>query len=385
MEKGLSILVLLMLAPTPSWLGAAGDQEVDALAAFKGAVADPTNILQSWDTSLVSPCTWLHITCNPGGSVTRIDLGNANLSGALVPELGKLPSLQYLELYNNHLSGGIPDELGNLTGLVSLDLYSNSLVGSIPNSLGKLKSLGYMRLNNNSLNGSIPKSLTEVEALQVLDLSNNNLSGDIPITGSFTKFTNLSFQGNKGLVYALTPPPPPAAPTPSDSSRSKTGIIAGAVAGGIVLLFFTLALAVFFIGRGGAHARFFDIPGEEEPEVNFGQLKRFSLRELQVATDHFSPKNILGRGGFGKVYKGRLANGALVAVKRLKEEHSHGGELQFHTELKMISLAVHRNLLKLLGFCTNATERLLVYPYMANGSLASRLRGTNLHSISSIP
>ena len=102
------------------------------------------------------------------------------------------------------------------------------------------------------------------------------------------------------------------------------------------------------------------------------------MRELLVATDSFSNKNILGRGGFGKVYKGRLADGTLVAVKRLKEERTPGGELQFQTEVEMISMAVHRNLLRLRGFCMTPTERLLVYPYMANGSVASCLRGTHL-------
>ena len=120
---------------------------------------------------------------------------------------------------------------------------------------------------------------------------------------------------------------------------------------------------------------------EEDPEVHLGQLKRFSLRELQVATDTFSNKNILGRGGFGKVYKGRLADGTLVAVKRLKEERTQGGELQFQTEVEMISMAVHRNLLRLCGFCMTPTERLLVYPYMANGSVASCLRGSVLNSL----
>lgn len=120
----------------------------------------------------------------------------------------------------------------------------------------------------------------------------------------------------------------------------------------------------------------FLLTAEEDPEVHLGQLKRFSLRELQVATDSFSNKNILGRGGFGKVYKGRLADGSLVAVKRLKEERTPGGELQFQTEVEMISMAVHRNLLRLRGFCMTPTERLLVYPYMANGSVASCLRGS---------
>ncbi|PWA38522.1 brassinosteroid insensitive 1-associated receptor kinase 1 [Artemisia annua] len=113
--------------------------------------------------------------------------------------------------------------------------------------------------------------------------------------------------------------------------------------------------------------------------VGFGEdllklLKRFSLRELQVATDKFSSRLIIGRGGFGKVCKGRLADGTLVAIKRLKDERTQGGELQFQTEVKMISLAVHRNLLRLRGFCMTPTERLLVYPYMANGSVASCLR-----------
>jgi len=119
----------------------------------------------------------------------------------------------------------------------------------------------------------------------------------------------------------------------------------------------------------------FIFAAEENPEVHFGQLRRFSLRELLVATDNFSHKNVLGRGGFGKVYKGRLADGSLVAVKRLKEERTQGGELQFQTEVEMISMAVHRNLLRLRGFCMTPTERLLVYPYMANGSVASCLRG----------
>lgn len=122
------------------------------------------------------------------------------------------------------------------------------------------------------------------------------------------------------------------------------------------------------------------LAAEEDPEVHLGQLKRFSLRELLVATDNFSNKNILGRGGFGKVYKGRLADGNLVAVKRLKEERTQGGELQFQTEVEMISMAVHRNLLRLRGFCMTSTERLLVYPYMANGSVASCLRGTPISS-----
>lgn len=104
-------------------------------------------------------------------------------------------------------------------------------------------------------------------------------------------------------------------------------------------------------------------------------MRRFQFKELQIATNNFSSKNILGKGGFGNVYKGRFPDGTVVAVKRLKDGNAAGGERQFQTEVEMISLAVHRNLLKLYGFCMTATEKLLVYPYMSNGSVATRLKG----------
>lgn len=112
-----------------------------------------------------------------------------------------------------------------------------------------------------------------------------------------------------------------------------------------------------------------------DPEVSLGHLKRYSFKELRTATDHFNPKNILGKGGFGIVYKGCLQDGTLVAVKRLKDFNAATGEVQFQTEVELISLAIHRNLLRLCGFCSTENERLLVYPYMPNGSVASRLRG----------
>ncbi|XP_008804489.2 somatic embryogenesis receptor kinase 2 isoform X1 [Phoenix dactylifera] len=361
--------------------------EGDALHTLRTNLNDPSNVLQSWDPTLVNPCTWFHVTCNNDNSVIRVDLGNAQLSGTLVPQLGQLKNLQYLELYSNNISGTIPTELGSLTNLVSLDLYLNNFTGGIPDSLGNLSKLRFLRLNNNSLSGQIPPSLTKINNLQVLDLSTNNLSGEVPSTGSFSLFTPISFNNNPLLCGLSTgkpcpnsppfSPPPPYNPTPNSSpgsSASSTGAIAGGVAAGAALLFAAPAIGFAWWRRRKPQEHFFDVPAEEDPEVHLGQLKRFSLRELQVATDSFSNKNILGRGGFGKVYKGRLADGSLVAVKRLKEERTPGGELQFQTEVEMISMAVHRNLLRLRGFCMTPTERLLVYPYMANGSVASCLR-----------
>ncbi|XP_028089480.1 BRASSINOSTEROID INSENSITIVE 1-associated receptor kinase 1-like isoform X1 [Camellia sinensis] len=361
---------------------ASGNAEVDALNVLKTNLTDPNNALQSWDATLVNPCTWYRVTCNSENSVTRVELGNANLSGQLVPELGLLLNLQYLELYSNNISGRIPIELGNLTSLVSLDLYLNNLSGIIPDTLGRLQKLHFLRLNNNTLSGTIPMSLTTINSLQVLDLSNNHLTGVVPVNGSFQLFTSSSFRNNN-LTIPPTPPSPPFSPPPpsiasvvkgmhnkSELTNSATRAIAGGVVAGAALLFLALA----WWRRRKLEDSFFDVPAEKGPEVHLGQLKRFSLHELQVATDNFSNINILGRGGFGMEYKGRLADGSLVAVKRLKEERTQGGELQFQTEVEMVSMAVHRNLLPLCGFCMTLTERLLVYPFMSNGSVASCLR-----------
>ncbi|KAI8025156.1 BRASSINOSTEROID INSENSITIVE 1-associated receptor kinase 1 [Camellia lanceoleosa] len=361
---------------------ASGNAERDALNALKTNLTDPNNVLQNWDATFVNPCTWYRVTCNSENSVTRVDLGNANLSGQLVPELGLLLNLQYLELYSNNISGRIPIELGNLKSLVSLDLYLNNLSGIIPDTLGRLQKLRFLRLNNNTLSGTIPMSLTTINSLQVLDLSNNHLTGVVPVNGSFRLFTSSSFRNNN-LTIPPTPPPPPFSPPPpsiasvvkgmhnkSELTNSATRAIAGGVVAGAALLFLALA----WWQRRKLEDSFFDVPAEKGPEVHLGQLKRFSLHELQVATDNFSNINILGRGGFGKEYKGRLADGSLVAVKRLKEECTQGGKLQFQTEVEMVSMAVHRNLLPLCGFCMTLTERLLVYPFMSNGSVASCLR-----------
>ncbi|VFQ88843.1 unnamed protein product [Cuscuta campestris] len=163
-----------------SSIGASGNSEVEALDALRKNLGDPNLVLQSWDSSLPDPCLWYHITCNSDNSVTRIDLGNAGLSGQLVPELGNLTNLQYLGLYANNIGGEIPMELGNLENLISLDLYDNSLNGSIPHTLGQYFHLRFLRLQNNRLIGTIPKSLITLYTLEVLDLSNNKLTGPIP-------------------------------------------------------------------------------------------------------------------------------------------------------------------------------------------------------------
>ncbi|KAG6436648.1 hypothetical protein SASPL_101550 [Salvia splendens] len=103
-----------------------------------------------------------------------------------------------------------------------------------------------------------------------------------------------------------------------------------------------------------------------DEEDHFG-LQSFSRRELLVATDSFSDKNILVRGGLGKVYKGQLEDGSLVEVKLVRK---HATEI----DMEMMSIATHSNVIRARGFCITQKEKLLVYPYMVNGCVAFWLR-----------
>ncbi|CAN1295801.1 Serine/threonine-protein kinase PBL27 [Linum perenne] len=101
----------------------------------------------------------------------------------------------------------------------------------------------------------------------------------------------------------------------------------------------------------------------------------FIYQELEIATNGFSPDAYLGRGGFGTVYKGRIKRiGQIVAVKQL-DTSGFQGEKEFIVEVLMLSLLHHPNLVKLIGYCAEGTQRLLVYEYMPLGSLEDRLFG----------
>ncbi|KAL2475497.1 G-type lectin S-receptor-like serine/threonine-protein kinase [Abeliophyllum distichum] len=103
-------------------------------------------------------------------------------------------------------------------------------------------------------------------------------------------------------------------------------------------------------------------------KVNLEELPLFSFETLANATDQFHDDNMLGKGGFGPVYKGKLADGKEIAVKRLSAASGQGME-EFMNEVVVISKLQHRNLVKLLGCCVEKEEKILVYEYMRNKSL----------------
>ncbi|KAA8517585.1 hypothetical protein F0562_017785 [Nyssa sinensis] len=100
----------------------------------------------------------------------------------------------------------------------------------------------------------------------------------------------------------------------------------------------------------------------------------FSYNELKKCTNHFSERNEIGSGGYGKVYRGMFSGGQVVAIKRAQQGSMQGG-LEFKTEIELLSRVHHKNLVGLVGFCFEQGEQMLVYEFMPNGTLRESLAG----------
>jgi hypothetical protein len=144
------------------------------------------------------------------------------------------------------------------------------------------------------------------------------------------------------------------------NKKNSKGMIVGAVSGSVAGVAILLGLFIILMRRKRAVGT---------GKAVEGSLVAFGYRDLQNATKNFSDK--LGRGGFGSVFKGTLSDSTVIAVKKL--ESISQGEKQFRTEVCTIGTVNHVNLVRLRGFCSEGTRKLLVYDYMPNGSLESYL------------
>lgn len=109
--------------------------------------------------------------------------------------------------------------------------------------------------------------------------------------------------------------------------------------------------------------------------------RHFTIAEIRAATNNFDDSLVIGVGGFGKVYKGEIEDGTLAAIKRANPQ-SEQGLREFETEIEMLSKLRHRHLVSMIGFCDELSEMILVYEYMANGTLRSHLFGSDLPPLS---
>ncbi|GMP74490.1 hypothetical protein CsSME_00031895 [Camellia sinensis var. sinensis] len=200
------------------------------------------------------------------------------------------------------------------------------------------------------------------------------------VVESLQCFCNFHFDGNpyfsNGCLEMLIEP-----------SRSNARIIIGVCAGSTGLLFLLIASwwlykvmkkrndkkrkENFFKRNGG-----FLLQHKLSSSDGSEKIRLFNSKELEKATDHYHEDRILGQGGQGTVYKGMLSDGRIIAVKKSKVVNE-GQVEQFINEVVILSQIVHRNIVKLLGCCLETDVPMLIYEFIANGTLSQHIHDPN--------
>ncbi|CAO2149626.1 unnamed protein product [Urochloa humidicola] len=296
-------------------------------------------------------------------SIIKLDVSNNLLGGVIPSDLGNMPSILAMDLSNNQLVGHLPNSFTNLEMLTDLNFSHNSLDGSIPDSLRGLPNLETIDLSSNNLSGTIPNYLTNFSHLSNLNLSFNNLEGEVPKSGVFSNLTLKSLMGNGRLcggVPHLRFSPCTYRSTPSFSPR-LTFVLP------VVTIAFSTMTICLCLWRKKRITKT-DVKASIDMAVLLSHLS-FSYYEIVRATDNFSADYLLGTGSSGKVFKGQLDDGMVVAIKVLNTQATQS----FDAECKALRMARHHNLIRILGICSNLDFRALLLQYMPNGSLEEHL------------
>ncbi|XP_061364611.1 LRR receptor-like serine/threonine-protein kinase FEI 1 [Gastrolobium bilobum] len=362
------------------------------LLEIKSSLNDTKNVLSNWQEYDESPCAWVGISCHPGEQKVRsINLPYMQLGGIISPSIGKLSRLQRLALHQNGLHGIIPNEITNCSELRALYLRANYFQGGIPADIGNLSFLNILDLSSNSLKGAIPSSIGRLSHLQVLNLSTNFFSGEIPDIGVLSTFEKNSFIGNLDLCGRQVQKPcrtslgfpvvlphaesdEAAVPTKRSSHYMK-GVIIGAMA--------TLALALVVIlsflwirllsKKERVARKYTEVKKQVDPEastklITFHGDLPYTSSEIIEKLESLDEEDVVGSGGFGTVYRMVMNDCGTFAVKRI-DRSREGSDQVFERELEILGSIKHINLVNLRGYCRLPSSRLLIYDYLAMGSI----------------
>ncbi|KAL1818051.1 hypothetical protein ACET3Z_020625 [Daucus carota] len=311
-----------------------------------------------------------------------LNLSQNLLSGALPSNIGGLKQLVKLDVSNNKLSGDIPASLGRCVMLVTLYMEGNSFQGKIPSAFKELKSLEFLDISNNNISGDIPSFFDEFRLINFLNLSHNKLEGEVSKTGLFSNISAFSVAGNSRLCGGIAKLHLHDCPNKNKTISMRLVLVLVFVPLGILLA----SLALICYRR--RNSRNLDDP-VPNPILEDNSYLRISYKDLFLATKEFSPKNLLGEGRYGSVYKGVLKSMEhvvtenLVAVKVLKVEVT-GASKSFLAECEALRNIRHRNLIKIITTCSSTDFegndfKALVFEFMSKGSVENWLHPSPSH------
>ncbi|KAL5562255.1 hypothetical protein UlMin_032002 [Ulmus minor] len=357
--------------------------DIDCLKSVKMSLEDPLlSLNSSWNFDNNTEgfiCKFVGVECwHPDeNKVLNIRLPDMGLKGPFPFGLVNCSALTGLDLSNNKLYGSLPENISRVIGYVTtLDLSNNNFSGNIPKNLSNCSYLNVLKLDHNRFTGQIPPELALLSRLKSFTAGNNLLTGPIPNFPNKTEINAESYANNPGLCGA------PLDPCQGPLKKSHTVVIVAAAVGGVTVgaLVVGFALAFFFRRvvvrkkeedpKGNKWAR--SLKGTKGIKVSmFETVSKMRLSDLMKATNSFSKDNIIGTGRTGTMFKAVLDDGSSLMVKRLQQ--SQHSEKEFLSEMATLGSVRHSNLVPLLGFCMAKKERLLVYKYMANGTLHDQL------------
>ncbi|KAH7287517.1 hypothetical protein KP509_32G059600 [Ceratopteris richardii] len=298
-------------------------------------------------------------------------------------------SLAVLSLSLNSLSGRIPASLSNCQKLITIQLQQNRFTGSIPPELASVPNLEVLDLSQNYLSGQIPPQFQNLTTLEAFNVSYNNLSGPVPLEGMFKTASTSSFLGNPYLCGGVLPRSCIGLGDenqPSDKGRRRNFEpmwLIGLVFGFSLIILITGGQCLFK-QYGGRFCSKDALEDMDEWPWRLTAFQRLSFTSNDIL-DALKDENIVGRGATGIVYRARMPSGEVVAVKKLWMSHKslkNGKSKEprgFQIEIDLLGSIRHRNIVRLLGYCSNNINTLLIYEYMTNGSLDDALhaKGNN--------
>lgn len=312
--------------------------------------------------------------------LNKLILNNNMLTGSIPKSVRNLRKLTLLDLSYNNLSGAIPSEIGNVTSLtISLDLSSNGFTGQLPETMASLTQLQSLDLSHNMFYGNI-KVLGSLTSLTSLNISYNNFSGPIPVTPFFKILSFNSYLQNPDLCESLD------GSTCSLSSIRRSGLKSAKIVAlvCVILASATVAVLASWIILTRNHKYMVDKSSGTSPSSSGAEDFSYPwtfipFQKLNFTIDNIldclKDENVIGKGCSGVVYKAETPNGELIAVKKLwKTKRDEEPVDSFAAEIQILGHIRHRNIVKLLGYCSNRSVKLLLYNYISNGNLQQLLQ-----------